>query len=321
MRLMISGASGFLGSALLRRLVERRDREVVAIFRKLPAGPCLDSGYETLIGTLDRDEQWRGIPRDCHAVIHTAARVHIMKDSAANPLAEFRRVNVDGTLNLANRCAGEGVRRFIFISTLKVNGESTADGQVFGPDDPVLPSDPYSVSKWEAEQGLHKIASRTGMQVVILRPPLVYGPGVKGNFLSMLDSLRRGFPLPLGGINNRRSIIYLDNLVDLITVCIDHPAAANETFLASDGHDLSTSELLYRLGRSMGRPAKLFSLPPLMLRALAAGLGKAEVVRRLCESLCADISKTRQRLDWNPQTSVEDGLRRTAESYLRETRF
>jgi len=320
MRVLVSGASGFLGSALITTLAGSPANQVTGIYRILPAITDGPPKHAFLTGNLVPNEDWSCIPRFAHALIHTAARVHKLADTAADPLAEYRRINVDGTLNLARQAAAAKLRRFVFISTIKVNGECTDPGMAYSADDVPAPSDPYGVSKWAAEQGLREIASRTGMEVVIIRPPLVYGPGVKGNFRSMLRWLMRGIPLPMGALNNRRSFVYLGNLIDLIVTCVDHPAAANQTFLASDGEDMSTPELLRRMGLALGRPARLISIPTSLLKAGAAVFGKADVVGRLCDSLCVDMVKTRQMLDWKPSTSVDRGLRETAESFLLETR-
>lgn len=320
MRVLVSGASGFLGSALLSTLVKSPDNEAIGIYRTAPASEHGPTKHAVMVGDLAYNEDWSAMPRFAHALIHTAARVHRLVETAADPLAEYRRVNVEGTLNLARQAAAAGLRRFVFISTIKVNGERTAPGQAFSADDAPAPADPYGVSKWEAEQGLREIASRTGMEVVIIRPPLIYGPGVKGNFRTVLRWLSRGIPLPLGALHNRRSFVNLDNLIDLIVACIEHPAAANQTFLASDGEDMSTPELLHRMGTALGRPARLISIPTPLLKAGAAVLGKGEAVARLCDSLCVDMVKTRRMLDWNPATSVERGLKKTAESFLLETR-
>ena len=247
-------------------------------------------------------------------IIHTAARAHIMKDSVADPLTEYRKVNVDGTLNLARQSAIAGVKRFIFVSSIKVNGEQTAPGQPFQPNDEAKPIDPYGISKWEAERGLQKIAKETGMEVVIIRPPLVYGPGVKGNFANLIKLVRKGLPLPLGAIHNRRSMIALDNLVDLIITCIDHPNAASQVFLASDGQDLSTTQLLQGLAQAMGNPSRLLLMPGALLSLAASVLGKKAVADRLLSSLQVDISKTRDLLSWTPPISVDEGLRRCFES-------
>jgi UDP-glucose 4-epimerase len=324
MRLLVSGAGGFVGSALLEKLARRAGDEVIGIYRRgsAVAGSLSTrpAGQAALFGNLDSDQDWTAIPRLSHALIHTAARVHMLRDDARDPLAEYRKVNVEGTLNLARQAAAAGLRRFIFLSTIKVNGECTAPGSAFSAVDPAEPQDPYGVSKWEAECGLKEIATRTGMEVVIIRPPLVYGPGVKGNFRSMLRWLQRGVPLPLGAIRNRRSLVYLDNLIDLITLAIDHPRAANETFLVSDAEELSTPDLLRRAAAALGRPARLIPVPVSWLKAGAALAGKTAAITRLCDSLRVDAAKTRRLLDWNPAASVDLGLKRTAESFLREAR-
>ena len=249
--------------------------------------------------------------RRCSTVLHLAARVHIMDDPASDPLAAFRKVNTLGTLNLARQAAATGVNRFVFVSSIKVNGEGTQPGSVFHGDDTPAPLDPYGISKHEAEIGLRQIAAATGMQVVIVRPPLVYGPGVKANFAAMMRAVQRGLPLPLASVtHNRRSFVALDNLVDLLITCLDHPAAANQTFLVSDGEDLSTADLLRRLGKAMSRQARLFPVPPALLQVGANLLGKGEVSQRLLGNLQVDISHTRETLGWTPPITVDEGLRR-----------
>lgn len=238
-----------------------------------------------------------------------------MNDTADDPLVEFRKANVDGTLSLARQAAAAGVQRFIFISSIKVNGEGTELGYPYRADDTPAPQDPYGVSKMEAEQGLRALAAETGMEVVIIRPVLVYGPGVKANFRSMMSWLRKGIPLPLGATGNKRSLVAVDNLVDLIATCIDHPAAANQTFLVSDGEDLSTTQLLQRMGSALGRPARLLPVPASLLQAGAAMLGRRAIAQRLCGSLQVDICKTRERLAWAPPVSVDDALRKTARAF------
>lgn len=316
--ILLTGVTGFVGSALARRLVQDGKAGVFAAVRR--AGCEVPDGVQCLqVGDLLPDTDWRSALANKSVVVHLAARVHVMHDKVADPLAEYRRVNVRGTLNLAQQAAGAGVRRFVFISSIKVNGELTEMGHPFHADDAPAPLDPYGVSKMEAEQGLREIASRTGMEVVIIRPPLVYGPGVKANFQLMMQWLQRGIPLPLGAINNRRSLVALDNLVDLILTCIYHPAAANQTFLVSDGEDLSTSQLLKRMGVALGRPARLIPISAGLLRLGAALVGKPAVAQRLCGSLQVDISKTRELLDWAPPVGVDEGLRKTAEGHWRET--
>jgi nucleoside-diphosphate-sugar epimerase len=238
-----------------------------------------------------------------------------MDDTATNPLDEFRKVNVDGTLNLARQAAQAGVERFVFISSIKVNGESTPLEQPFHADDVPMPVDAYGISKHEAEQALRQLADETGMEVVIIRPPLVYGAGVKANFYSMMRWLDKGIPLPLGAIHNQRSLVALDNLVDLILTCTQHPAAANQTFLVSDGEDLSTSELLRRMANALGKSATLLPIPAGWLQFGAALLGKSAVAQRLCGSLQLDIVKTRQLLNWTPPVSVTAALQQTAQFY------
>jgi len=237
-----------------------------------------------------------------------------MKDELADPLAEYRLVNVEGTLNLARQAAAAGIKRFIYISSIKVNGESTPLGKPFLSSDIPEPEDPYGVSKREAEQGLMQLAADTGMEVVIIRPPLVYGPGVKGNFATMIKLIDKGLPLPLGAVHNKRSLVGVDNLVDLIIRCIDHPAAANQVFLAGDGEDLSTTELLRGVANAMGKPARLIPVPVGLLQLSATLLGKEAVAQRLLGSLRVDITKTCELLDWRPPYTVEEGLQRCFET-------
>ncbi len=236
-----------------------------------------------------------------------------MDDTSADPLAAFRQTNTAGTLHLARQAAAAGVRRFVFVSSVKVNGEGTAEGSPFTAADAPAPQDPYGISKMEAEQGLRQIAVDTGMEVVIVRPPLVYGPGVKANFATLMRWLQRGIPLPLGAVtDNRRSLVALDNLVDLLITCIHHPAAANQTFLVSDGEDLSTTALLRRMGQALGKPALLLPVPPALLALGAKVLGKGDVAQRLLGSLQVDITHTRETLGWTPPIGVDEGLRRAA---------
>lgn len=278
-----------------------------------------DRVAQHVTGDLTASTHWAAALQGVSAVLHCAARVHVMAEAAANPLDEFRRVNVQGTLNLARQAAASGVRRFVFVSSIKVNGEATPTGSSFTADDLPTPLDAYGISKMEAEQGLREIASQTGMQVVIVRPPLVYGPGVKANFAAMMRWLQRGVPLPLGAIHNQRSLVALDNLVDLLVTCITHPAAANQTFLVSDGEDVSTTELLRRMGQAMGKPARLLPVPANWLQLAAMLVGKRAVAQRLCGSLQVDIEKTRQLLGWSPPLTLDQGLKKAVEGRVRET--
>lgn len=270
------------------------------------------------IGDLADDVDWRVALEDVEAVVHLAARVHVMQDVSTDPLASFRRVNVDGTVRLAMQAALAGVRRFIFISSIKVHGEHTQPGRPFCGFDPPAPQDPYGISKWVAEQQLRQIASSTGMELVVVRPPLVYGPGVRANFQALMHWLVRDWPLPLASVkNNRRSMVAVDNLIDLIATCLHHPAAAGETFLVSDGEDMSTADLLRRLGKALGHPARLLPLSPIFLKLGAAVVGRPELYQRLCGSLQADIGHTCERLGWSPPVSVNRALMQTAQGLLR----
>jgi len=250
-------------------------------------------------------------------IIHCAARVHVMNDNTDDPLAAFRTVNTQGTLRLAQQAAESGVKRFIFISSIKVNGESTEIGCPFTPRDNYIPDDPYGLSKYDAEVGLREIAQKSRMEVVIIRPPLVYGPGVQGNFLSMLRWMNKGLPLPLGGIvENKRSLVSLSNLVDLIITCIEHPNAANQTFLVSDDHDLSTTQILAYIAQALNVPNRLLSIPSSWLKWAAKLLNKPAISQRLCGSLQVDISQTKELLNWAPPNSQATCLRETVNHFL-----
>ncbi|PPK51355.1 UDP-glucose 4-epimerase family protein [Marinobacter persicus] len=306
-KLLVTGASGFVGNSLKRRLAEYGHFSAVGAVRSTRQAEL--PGY-IVVGDLDGSARWEQALEKVDVVVHTAARAHIMKDEVPHPLAEYRKVNVDGTLNLARQAAEAGVRRFVFISSIKVNGEQTPLNQPFTAEDTPSPEDAYGISKREAEQGLQALAAETGMEVVIIRPPLVYGPGVKGNFASMIRLVEKGLPLPLGAIHNKRSLVALDNLVDLIITCIDHPAAANQVFLAGDGEDLSTTELLQGVAKAMGKPSRLVPVPAGLLMFGATVLGKKGMAQRLLGSLQVDISKARNLLGWQPPLSVDEGLKR-----------
>lgn len=307
MNLLLTGITGFLGNHLVNELNSRLVVNLTAVVRRRVEIPDV---YIVKTQGLDASTDWSSPLANQQVVIHAAARAHIMKDEVPDPLVEYRRVNVEGTLNLARQAAAAGVKRFVFISSIKVNGELTPLGQPFKAADTPAPEDAYGLSKWEAEQGLWNVQQETGMEVVIIRPPLVYGPGVKGNFASMMKLVAKGLPLPLGAIHNQRSLVALDNLVDLIITCIDHPAAANQVFLAGDGQDLSTTELLRGVADAMGKPARLVPVPAGLLMFGATLLGKKAVAQRLLGSLQVDISKARELLGWEPPVSLEEGLKR-----------
>lgn len=303
---------------MVRRLATDGVPVRAAVRRPLPDLPA--GVDQAVVGDLAAGTDWAAALDGVDTVVHAAARVHVMKDDAADPLAEFRRVNVEGTLALARQAARAGVRRFIFLSSIKVNGERTSQGLPFTADDAPAPVDPYGVSKLEAEQGLFAIGRDTAMEIVVVRPVLVYGPGVKGNFLSMMRWLHRGVPLPLGAIDNRRSLVALDNLVDLIVVAMRHPAAAGRVFLAADGDDLSTTMLLRRTAAALGRPARLLPVPAALLRLPARLLGREGVADRLVGSLQADISAARTHLQWSPPVAVDAALAETARHFLASLR-
>ncbi len=309
-KIFLTGANGFVGSRLFSQLQHVPTFQVAGLCRRLSHGGE-GSGLHA-VGDLQQSDL-TVLLSGADVLIHAAARAHIMKDEIADPLAEYRRVNVDGTLSLARQAVAAGVKRFVFISSIKVNGETTAKEKAFRADDKPAPEDAYGLSKLEAEQGLTQLAASNGMEVVIIRPPLVYGPSVKGNFASITKLVEKGLPLPLGAIQNKRSFIGIDNLVDLIIRCIDHPAAANQVFLAGDGEDLSTTELLRGVGEAMGKPARLIPIPAGMLQFGATLLGKKAIAQRLLGSLQVDITKTCELLDWKPPYTVEEGLRRCFE--------
>jgi nucleoside-diphosphate-sugar epimerase len=312
---LVTGVSGFVGTHLYEELLGNKYRVMLAVRTAISRNGDLQ---QVVIEAIDARTEWTVALKNVDVVVHLAARVHVMKDAAINPLDEFRNVNVDGTLNLAKQAANAGVKRFIFISSIKVNGENTEIGKPFLETDKENPQDAYGTSKYEAEQGLMRIAEETGMEVVIIRPPLVYGAGVKANFASMMHVIKRSIPLPLGAIHNKRSFVYVGNLVSLIIHCIDHPAAANQTFLVSDGHDVSTTELLCSCADALGVKARLLPVPQKFVEICAAIIGKRDVAQRLCGNLQVDISKARLLLGWAPPVSLAEGLKATAQGMKAE---
>jgi len=303
-KILTTGGSGFVGTSLLRAL---EGHDLVVLGRCKPRVSLLPFyRFE-----FNDHSQCEGALQDVDIVIHCAARVHVMDDSSPDPLAAFREVNTFGTLNLARQAAAAGVKRFILLSSIKVNGESTLNGKPFKYDDAPKPEDAYGISKAEAEAGLKQIAADTGMEEVIIRPPPVYGPGVKANFAAMMKLAQKNLPLPLGAIHNKRSLVALDNLVDLIVTCIDHPNAANQTFLVSDDQDISTTELLKLMTRAAGKKPWLVPVPMGWLKLAGKLTGKQAVIDRLCGNLQVDISHTKQTLGWKPPLTVEEGIARS----------
>lgn len=313
MRVLVTGANGLVGKALCASLVQSGIPFRAAVRSPISVLTGLDN---FVTGAIDGSTDWQGALTDVTVVIHLAARVHVLNDTAENPLEEYRRINVQGTLNLAENAVTAGISRFVYLSTAKVNGESTHKGQAFSESDEPNPLDPYAVSKHEAEQGLRKIADQTGMDVVIIRPPLVYGPGVKANFAALLRAVQKGWPLPLGVIHNQRSLVALDNLVDFIMTCAIHPKAANQTFMVSDGHDISTTELVHGLAHAAGVLTHLLPVPIWILQWVGRFLGKGDTVGRLCNNLQINSAKARDLLGWVPPVSVHEGLQRAVDGVV-----
>ena len=312
MKFLITGANGFVGKQLCAELL-RQGQSVRAVVRI--ANFPVENIEAVAVSVIDGRTDWSNALRGVDVVIHLAARVHVMHDNTADPLTEFRQVNLHGTANLAQQAALAGVKRLVYVSSVKVNGEETQGTHKHSETDSPAPQDPYAVSKWEAEQALHRIALETGLEVVILRPPLVYGPGVKANFAQMLSVTSRRIPLPLASVHNRRSLLYVGNLVDALITCAMHPKAAGQTYLVSDGEDISTPELLQNLAAALTVPAHLFPCPIPLLRVAGKLTGKSEQIERLLGSLQVDSDKIRRDLNWQPPYSLQQGLQATADWY------
>ncbi len=313
---VVTGANGFIGKALCQTLA-CAGYAVTGVVRAADRIDAAAPYHQAVIGEIDGATRWLRCLAHADAVVHLAAHVQVAKRNAAQCLTAMRRVNVEGTENLARQAAAAGVKHLVYVSTVKVNGEQTCGGS-FKPEDAPSPSDPYARSKLEAEQALLRVAAETGLQSVIIRPPLVYGPGVKGNLLSLIQWIDKGLPLPLARIDNRRSLIALDNLTDILMLCVHHPAAVGEIFLVSDGEDLSTPELMRRIAGALGRPARLCPAPLMLLRLTAQAMGRRDSFNRLCGSLQVDSSRAHTMLGWRPPVSVEQALSRTVEWYQRQ---
>lgn len=313
--ILVTGATGFVGGGLVRTLASQGVANEIVISVRSKNNKIWPTNIRpVVVADLLPDTDWSEALKGVRAVVHCAARVHVMNDKALDPLDAYRLVNVQGTLSLARQAAVAGVRRFVFVSSIKVNGEKTELGHPFVADDMPAPMDPYGVSKFEAEQALMLLGKQTGMEIVIVRPPLVYGPGVKANFQTMLRWVALGIPLPLGGIKNARSMVALGNLVDLLILCIDHPEAAGQIFLVSDGEDVSTSELLRRSAQAMQKTIYLPSVPDGLIYFFADIFGRRAMAERLCGSLQVDIQKTRDLLNWQPPLTLRRALELTVEN-------
>lgn len=309
MKILVTGSTGFIGKALVSHLMAH-GHVVLCAGRRNPEGQSANSFIA--VGNIDSRTDWQKAFQGVDAVVHLAGRAHVLRASTKDDaLLAFREINVGGTLNLARQAISAGVNRIVFVSSIGVLGRSSL--QPFREMDPPAPVEPYALSKWEAEKGLIDLLAMSSTQLVIIRPPLVYGPNAPGNFGRLVRAVRSGALLPFGAVNNRRTLVALGNLVDLIRCCASHPSAANQVFLAGDGEDLSTTELLQRLGRALDRPARLIPVPVWFMQIVASALGRGTVVQKLCSNLQVDTSKAQQLLGWTPPFSVDDGLRQVAE--------
>jgi len=314
--ILITGATGFVGARLVAELLLQQF-SISAIVRGEDS--VVPVGAEKIIkGNLTNVSDWFPVLKNIDIVIHVAGRAHIMNDDAIDPVTEFRKVNTNVTLNLAKQAAEIGVKRFVFISSVKVNGEKTYLDKPFKPDDDFVPCDPYGLSKYEAEKGLMALSKETSMEVVIIRPPLIYGAGVKANFASMIRWMDKGIPLPFGAVHNQRSLVALDNLVSFIICCISHPKAANEIFLISDGEDVSTTQLLKKVADALGKKTMLIPIPVGLMKLVAKLMAKSGMANRLFASLQVDSSKAHDLLAWEPVISMEEQLQKTVDAYLNE---
>lgn len=316
-RILVTGASGFVGSRLITSCNQRSDGvQFRAVARKPLLGLCSNT-EEILISNIDHNTDWSIALKDIDVVVHLAARVHMMQDDVDDPLREYRHANVASTLNLADQAAKAGVKRFIFVSSIKVNGEKTESGRPFSEESQSHPEDPYGISKLEAEEGIRAICKETGMEFVFIRPPLIYGPGVKANYLKLMQLVQKRLPLPLGSISNKRSMLALDNLVDFILLAVKHSLAANELFLLSDKKSLSTTQLIKQMELLMGfTSSRLIPMPASFLRTIGKCFGQTAAVERLTDSLEINSQKAQSLLGWEPPLNVESGIQMTVNDFI-----
>ncbi|MCK6263238.1 SDR family oxidoreductase [Vibrio sp. ZSDE26] len=318
MKLLVTGSSGFVGQRLYEMAMSS-NLEVCQVKRDSTLTQKWDSknGEIFIVSSISSKTNWDGAFEGVDCVVHCAARVHQMKESKTDAIEAYREINAAGTLNLAQQAEKAGVRRFIFLSSIKVNGEFTKEGNAFQPDLESIPNDPYGLSKYEAEIGLKALAKETGFEVVIIRPPLVYGEGVKANFENLMSIIRKGLPLPLGAIHNQRSLVFRDNLVDLILLCCQHPKAVGETFLVADEQDVSTTGLIELISKAMNRPNRLLPIPMSWIKLGAKLIGKPQISQRICSNLQVDMSNTQKLLGWKPKISTQDGVNRAVQAFLK----
>lgn len=310
-RVLVTGANGFVGQAVCATLPKAGHAVRAAVRNSRTMRSSFSDGEVVVVGEIGPDTSWAPVLEGVDVVVHLAGRVHVLKETFRDPLAEFHKTNVLGTEHLARAAAGMGVRRLVYMSSIGVNGRATR-GRSFTEEQEPRPHNPYAVSKWEAEEALGRVAAETGLEVVVLRPPLVYGPGVKANFLRLMRLVDRGLPLPLGLAENRRSLVYVGNLADAVVACVTRPEAAGEAFLISDGEDVSTPELLHMIGGALDRPVRLLPVPPRLLRAAGRLTGASSAVEPLLGSLTVDSGKIRRTLGWRPPCAMMEGLQRTA---------
>ena len=315
MRLLVTGASGFVGSKVVSVALENGFEVVGQSRTETPLYAQGKPAYRHVKVDITKQSMWDESLNGIDCIVHCAARVHQMNVDRATEYGSFFEVNTLGTINLAKQACEAGVKRFIFLSSIKVNGESTLPNQKFTPSVSQAPEDAYGRSKYDAEMALKQLSLESEMEIVIVRPPLVYGPNVKANFLNMMRWIERGIPLPLGAVHNRRSMVFLDNLVDLLMTCCTHPKAKNEVFLVSDNSDISTSGMLREISSELDRPSRLIPLPSRALLMAATLLGKKDIAQRLCGNLQVDMSATTSKLDWSPKISTREGIAITVAAY------